>query len=248
MSRIKDEDWRRACKKHDTLYTVCVIDPVIRIFFPAILKSGVTPNQVTLLNFFNCMIISALFLSGHGMIAGFWFISWYWIDCIDGKIARYREQASYFGSWLDQTTDHIGMGFIFLAEGYYLQSQGADYGVLIGLGFYSLWLLTLTNDLHLNRIRPILDPGSSDSKSSQNKEENKEESFFARWKRITGERRIIATLVHDVENLHVAVALGGIFAEIRFVLLATAIMVLQKSVSSMIFWKKRWHLVTQNAN
>ena len=70
----------------------------------------ITPNRVTTFSLFTC-IIAAVFISVGVpifLIVGAILVQLVFIlDCLDGQLARYREQSSNFGAWYDRVTDRI---------------------------------------------------------------------------------------------------------------------------------------------
>lgn len=93
-----------------------VISFLLLKFFPKI-----SPNAISGISFFITLAAIALFLSPNyfvrlvGVILlqlGFAF------DCSDGEVARYKNELSKFGGWLDSTFDRVKEAGIFLALTY----------------------------------------------------------------------------------------------------------------------------------
>ncbi|MGA7124630.1 MAG: CDP-alcohol phosphatidyltransferase family protein [Polyangiaceae bacterium] len=103
--------YRETRKKHDQLFNVYVMRPLAAVFVAAVAATGVTPNQVTLINL-------ALFVVGAAMLVQF--PSWwggiasvavlelsYCLDCADGMLARFKHLASKAGHLFDFFTDEL---------------------------------------------------------------------------------------------------------------------------------------------
>ena len=104
--KIKD-----AIKKKDGWWASLFSGPIanILLYFISDIK-WITPNCVTTSSLFTCIIASAFISVG---IPGFLIIGAvlvqlvFILDCLDGQLARYREQSSNFGAWYDRVTDRI---------------------------------------------------------------------------------------------------------------------------------------------
>ncbi|AEJ43454.1 CDP-alcohol phosphatidyltransferase family protein [Alicyclobacillus acidocaldarius] len=86
-------------------------------------NTPVTPNQITLFSLFLCLLGCVGFSTGirGDVIAGLVLVEIsYVFDCADGQLARYRQQFSAIGGWLDQVADRIKEFAIYfsLAYGY----------------------------------------------------------------------------------------------------------------------------------
>jgi hypothetical protein len=103
--------YRDTRKKHDQVFNAYVMRPVAAVVVAALAPSGVTPNQLTLLNL-------ALFVVGAVMLVAW--PSWrgglaavavlevsYCFDCADGMLARYKNLASKAGHLFDFFTDEL---------------------------------------------------------------------------------------------------------------------------------------------
>jgi hypothetical protein len=103
--------YRDTRKKHDQLFNTYVMRPIAAVVVAALAPTGVTPNQLTLVNL-------ALFLVAAGMLIAF--PSWagglsavamlelsYCFDCADGMLARFKKLASKTGHLFDFFTDEL---------------------------------------------------------------------------------------------------------------------------------------------
>ncbi|MFC1940385.1 CDP-alcohol phosphatidyltransferase family protein [Chloroflexota bacterium] len=102
-----------------------------------LLYTGITANQVTLINLFVGIIAGVLLMYGHSwsMLVG----ALVWclhaaLDFVDGQVARYRGTAGLTGAYLDSLSDKIVGFFIFLAIAFGLYSTFHD-AVILALGF-----------------------------------------------------------------------------------------------------------------
>jgi phosphatidylglycerophosphate synthase len=101
--------YRETRKKNDQLFNVYVMRPVASLFVVAIAPTGVTPNQVTLLNLAVFVVSAAMlvaFPSWRGGLAAVAVLELsYCLDCVDGMLARHKKLASKAGHLFDFFTD-----------------------------------------------------------------------------------------------------------------------------------------------
>lgn len=83
---------------------------------------GITPNQVTALNW--VLATAVLFLFGYGHFGGALALAWLmtYLDTVDGKLARVTVTSSTFGHFFDHILDLISPPFWYLAWGVGLSS------------------------------------------------------------------------------------------------------------------------------
>lgn len=116
-------------------------------FVYLIRNTRISPNMVTLSALFVALIGCLGFATGirSYVLAGLVFAQFsYVLDCADGQLARYRQQFSPIGGWLDQVSDRIKEFAVYfsLAYGYSRQHPGdARIWVWAMIGLFTLYLL-----------------------------------------------------------------------------------------------------------
>lgn len=102
-----------------------------------LIRTSVTPNQVTLLSTIIGLIGAATILSANywfrilGIII--WFVG-YILDFCDGEIARYRSMQSEFGHWFDEVTDRVkDVGLYTAITLLTARESGSMIAILLGL-------------------------------------------------------------------------------------------------------------------
>lgn len=79
-----------------------------QLFLGLFLRSGLTPNQITTLNFFLTSVPSVYFLAtGHNLIALCFILANIPIDFIDGELAKKTGQMTKLGAYLDTSLDWL---------------------------------------------------------------------------------------------------------------------------------------------
>ena len=116
---------KNAIKKKDGWWASVFSGQIANVFLIFISDiKWITPNWVTTFSLLTCIIAAAfisvgtaLFLIIGGILVQLVFI----LDCLDGQLARYREQSSNFGAWYDRVTDRIKDFLIYfsIAFGHY---------------------------------------------------------------------------------------------------------------------------------
>lgn len=86
---------------------------ITRIF----LSLGLKPNSVTLLGFLTGIIGGYLYIAQHFVWGSIFFLLFYFLDNVDGEVARYRKLVSKFGGWLDVVAGHLLYPYFFLTLG-----------------------------------------------------------------------------------------------------------------------------------
>lgn len=102
-----------------------------------LIKTSITPNQITIMSFLIILLAAILFLTGLYLylIIGAILLHFSLIfDCVDGEIARMKALESKVGVLLDEALDNIGYFLIFLC---------LAYGVYQQLELIWIWLLAI---------------------------------------------------------------------------------------------------------
>ena len=108
-------------------------------------NTPVTPNHVTLASFFLGLLALPFVVWGvfpfHLIAAGLLFLSMI-LDEADGSLARLKGTSSALGTWLDSTTDYLGIFLFFLMVGahfHYVQDKPIYwFFVFLGFGGYNI--------------------------------------------------------------------------------------------------------------
>ena len=98
-------------KKHDLAFNVYLMRPIAGQVVALLAPTGVTPNQVTLLNLFIFIVAGGLLIAlpttTGGVIAIAVLEASYSLDCVDGMLARHKKIASKEGHLFDFFTDEL---------------------------------------------------------------------------------------------------------------------------------------------
>lgn len=133
-------------------------------FVYLIRNTRISPNEVTLSALFMALIGCVGFANGSRpwVLLGLVFaqIS-YVLDCADGQLARYRQQFSPIGGWLDQVSDRIKEFAVYfsLAYGYTRQHPGdTRIWVWAMIGLFTLYLLEYYGQIGKQYFTPGTNP------------------------------------------------------------------------------------------
>ena len=106
-----DEDavrLRSAVKAQDGFFTTFFVSPYSKYIARWAARRGMTPNQVTSVSMLIGILAAAAFATGSrpGLVAGAVLLQLaFTTDCVDGQLARYTQQFSSLGAWLDSVFD-----------------------------------------------------------------------------------------------------------------------------------------------
>ena len=90
-------------------------------------RSGVTPNQITLLGVVVQAFVSYLIVMDRLTEAGFVLIAAALLDTVDGAVAKARGLTTKFGAFLDSTMDRLSDALVFLPIAWlYLAEPSSD--------------------------------------------------------------------------------------------------------------------------
>lgn len=130
---------RSAIKKKDGWWASIFSGPLAnRMLEPICEITWISPNLITITSLVIGLIASYFFLraSQQDLIIGAVLVQLsFVVDCMDGQLARYRQQFSKLGAWLDRISDRVKDFFYFfsLALGFFLSHEDVFY-----LGFTGL--------------------------------------------------------------------------------------------------------------
>jgi len=116
-----------------------------------LLHTNVTANQVTLVSLVVGLVGVVLFASVSTTVfltGAFLLQLWYYLDHVDGQIARYRKTATLSGRFFDYIVHHLIHGALFFCLGFYA-FQYTNQVMMIVLGFvcaFSVTIFNLIND------------------------------------------------------------------------------------------------------
>ena len=134
---------KRTQKKPDGIFGSFMTRPVSHIFAYFCYKLSLSPNFVSFLSIVFCfigIIILYTYPSNYNLIllaAGMWWLGAIF-DAADGDLARFADQGSSFGGWLDSFLDRIKEFMIFALLGY-LMYKMHDNEIYLLAGFLSIF-------------------------------------------------------------------------------------------------------------
>lgn len=128
-------------KKIDDIYALVFARPISKKISKILSKTGITPNQVSGIGIVLGLVSATLLVFGNNILAAVVLYLSFLADCIDGEIARLKQQFTKLGLWLESSLDSIPLLLAIFAIGFISQ----------------LWLLTAlaASVLLLTRIRML---------------------------------------------------------------------------------------------
>ena len=121
MTDVLPEPGRRVTE----LWTFVAVDPFARPLSERLAaRSAVTPNRVTTVALALGVAAAACFATGLLRAGGVLFVLRFFVDCLDGRVARLQGTSSARGAFLDLASDVVGVTAAFAALGWYLLDAG----------------------------------------------------------------------------------------------------------------------------
>lgn len=95
----------------DVFVIRCIARPLSNLVTPFFYRAGATANQVTYGRFVIAIAILAAYVAWPPLtpVVVAWAFLDYVADCVDGALARLRNQASYWGKFIDGLVDAVGI-------------------------------------------------------------------------------------------------------------------------------------------
>ena len=123
--------------------------PLAWLIVRAVIKTPISPNQLTVSSFCLGMTAAVLFATGKPRdftVAGIFVILSGVVDCADGMLARAKNMASEYGGFLDISLDRIVDFFLIagMALGFYVHTGQK---LILPLGIFAAGLMALQNTL-----------------------------------------------------------------------------------------------------
>lgn len=156
--RFSKDDVRRTFKARDAWWTVLLVDPlaapVVRFLAN---HTRVTPNQLSSLAFLLGLGSAGAFLAADYrwlVVGAVLFYLAFYVDCLDGKVARLKGTGSTWGQWLDFIFDRIRIFLCMLAlvVGQYLRTGEAAF-LIVGMTAVFIECLRYINSATSERLR-----------------------------------------------------------------------------------------------
>ncbi len=98
---------RAAARVDDGFFSTFVLRKISRSFTSALVETRIKPNTVTLISMVFGLLAAYIAAQGKYLVAAIAFLFSLVLDCVDGEIARYKNQFSPLGAWLDALGDRI---------------------------------------------------------------------------------------------------------------------------------------------
>ncbi|GAA4373708.1 CDP-alcohol phosphatidyltransferase family protein [Paeniglutamicibacter cryotolerans] len=147
-----DVDDQRLNKTYVEIYTRWVIDPLAVPTARWLSRFGwVTPNRITAVSGITGLGAALCLFTGLLPLGGALFLIRFFIDCLDGKVARAQGTSSERGAALDLVMDVSGILLCSAALSWHLVvvsvlSPAIGFGLLVALGIFN-WLLQYRKQL-----------------------------------------------------------------------------------------------------
>lgn len=132
---MKFSDLRNKCKRQsDYIITLLITNEVSLGLTWVLLRTRVTPNQVTVASLFCGIFCGLSYLSGWFITGSFFLFMSHVFDCTDGNLARAKEMFSPLGKWLDMVGDRSREILIFLGAGlFFFKIDASTHWIILSI-------------------------------------------------------------------------------------------------------------------
>lgn len=153
-------DPTQADKARDAWWTVLVVDPLLRPLLPFVVRRpAMTPNRITLAGGALSIGAGCAFLLHAYVLGAFLFEFHFFLDCLDGKVARLRGIGSERGAFLDLAVDFVGTSWCLGALGTaVLSSTSAAPLSLLTAGLYMAYTWSTLSRRSLSDLKAQAPP------------------------------------------------------------------------------------------
>ena len=183
------------------------------------LKLGISANQVTcfsiLIAFLGAFLIS--FENSTAFLWGMILIQfWYYLDHVDGQIARFHEAASLTGRFFDFVMHHVVHGVVYFGAGLYLFQVSGNSALIYLAGLSSLSIMTF-NLLHDAKYKTFFEHIQKNQAKNWRMARPKlpSESSSSLGPGFSYSRRVFS-LLHKLNEIHVAMNILTVVAMLSF--------------------------------
>lgn len=212
-----------------------------------LLHTGVSANQVT---FFSLLVafLGAIFFVIPGSVPFLMSVAlfqfWYYLDHVDGQIARYRKTASMTGRFLDFMMHHLVHLTLFLALSYYA-FKTLDHVIFLLWGFVSSLAILAFNLIHDVKYKTFYErcrqEGAVIEKSAEDSKKPKRPKGFLKK---------VFSLVHKSCEIHVMINVftGAVFLQFAIVWDLRVLLFFYYGVAVLaVFGVKFFHIILSKA-
>jgi CDP-diacylglycerol--glycerol-3-phosphate 3-phosphatidyltransferase len=102
-----------------------LFQPLLDWLAPLLARSGISPNQLTLVGLGLNLVVAAVLATGHLRWGGALILLVNLLDALDGALARHNGVAGGFGAFLDSTVDRYSEAALFTALLWHFLTTGA---------------------------------------------------------------------------------------------------------------------------
>jgi len=118
---------RSKCRrKSDYIITLFVTNEISLLLTWLLVKTRVTPNQVTIASIVFGLFCAVSYAGGFFITGSIFFFISHVLDCTDGNLARAKETFSKLGQWLDCTGDRVTEVSIFIGVCFFYYNTSAS--------------------------------------------------------------------------------------------------------------------------
>jgi phosphatidylglycerophosphate synthase len=126
---------QKKCKREsDYIITLFITNNISLLLTWVLVKTRVTPNQVTIASIVSGLLCGLCYASGWFIIGSIFLFISHILDCTDGNLARITEIFSPLGKWLDMFSDRFVEAIVFISVSiYFFKARNSELWVILTL-------------------------------------------------------------------------------------------------------------------
>lgn len=232
-----DVDDQRLNKTYVEMYTRWVIDPLAVPTARWLSQfEWITPNRITILAGLTGLGAALSFSLGLLPLGGVLFLLRFFIDCLDGKVARAQGKSSERGAVLDISMDVSGILLCSAALSWYLVivealSVVVGFGLLVALGLFN-WLLQ-----YRKQLAERYDQGTGGANRSWSTDLPVVGSYI-RWCK----KKDMNPVPYTVEMETAALGVLPLFANARVAAIGITVALIFYALASLVNFRRVWRI------
>jgi len=108
-------DFKNNVIKYTDVLAYYFYQPLAALITYKLRKTNITPNQITIISLIFGIIGGMSIYFDYKLMAVIILNISFILDCVDGQLARLKNMQSFFGMWLDNISDRIVEGVVYIA-------------------------------------------------------------------------------------------------------------------------------------
>lgn len=155
---------RSAARENDGFFSTFVLRKISRRITSLVVETRIKPNTVTFISIIIGLTAAYFAAMGDYTVGASLLLLSLLLDCVDGEVARYKNQFSTLGAWLDALSDRV-KEFAYVAGLIY--SAGEEKAWWLGMAIVILQTVRHLSDYNFVQVQKLFE-GTQESSNKSN--------------------------------------------------------------------------------